>query len=208
MSRFRDRRHRHDRYYKKARKEQFASRAVYKLEALDQRFQLLRPGQRVLDLGCSPGGWLQYCAQQVGPRGHVVGIDRLPLRIALPPHVRVVQGDVTEGDTRVLLGDLEHFDVVLSDMAPDTSGIKFADAVKSVALVRRALDLALQTLVPGGHLVAKVFVGAEFDELLAEVKRSFRRVKMSKPESSRKESVEQYIVARERREPRVSKSPQ
>ncbi len=201
MSRFRDRRHRHDRYYKKARKEQFASRAVYKLEALDQRFQLLRPDQRVLDLGCSPGGWLQYCAQRVGPRGHVVGIDRLPLRIALPPHVRVVQADITEGNAQVLLGDLERFDVVLSDMAPDTSGIKFADAVKSVALVRRALHLAQQTLVPGGHLVAKVFVGAEFDELLAEIKQSFRRVKMSKPESSRKESVEQYIVARERREP-------
>ncbi len=199
MSRFRDRRHRHDRFYKQAKQDRFASRAVYKLETLDQRFSLLRPGDRVLDLGCWPGGWLQYCAERVGPQGHVVGIDRNELRIALPAQVTVHQGNVFDTDPATLLGDLERFDVVISDMAPDTSGIKHADVARSIGLVERALEIARATVPPGGHFVAKIFVGAGFDELLTQVKQTFRRVKMAKPESSRKESVEQYIVARERK---------
>lgn len=199
MSRFRDRRHRHDRFYRKARKEQFASRAVYKLKTLDERFELLQPGDRVLDLGCWPGGWLQYCLERTGPTGRIVGLDRRELSIALPDRVRVLQGDVREMAPETLLGDLDHFDVVISDMAPDTTGIRFTDAARSVELVERALLVARATLRPGGHWLAKIFVGSGFDELLAEVKKTFRRVKMAKPEASRKESPEQYIVARERR---------
>ena len=199
MSRFRDRRHRHDRFFKKAKKEKFASRAIYKLQTIDERFQILKPGLRVLDLGCWPGGWLQYCADKVGPEGRVVGIDRAVLGIALPGHVTAHQGDVLEVESRTLLADLEAFDVVISDMAPDTSGIRHADVARSITLVERALEMADETQQPGAAFVAKIFVGSGFDDVLQRVKQTYRRVKMNKPEASRKESMEQYIVARERK---------
>ncbi|MDY0003483.1 MAG: RlmE family RNA methyltransferase [Polyangia bacterium] len=199
MSNLRDRRRRHDRFYVRARSEQFASRAIYKLEALDERHGLIAKGARVLDLGCWPGGWLQYAAERVGPGGRVVGLDLTPMSIALPGNVTSLVGNAFEVSAEALLGDLEAFDVVLSDMAPHTSGIRFADVARSVELVERALVLARQTLAPGGHFLAKVFVGSGFDALLAAVKADFRRVRMAKPESSRKESPEQYIVAKERR---------
>lgn len=201
MSRFRDPRHRHDRFFKRARKEQFASRAVYKLQSIDERFKLLGQGMRVLDLGCWPGGWLQYVAQRVGPSGLVVGLDRSELTLALPAHVTVLTGDVFESTPDTLLQGLTAFDVILSDMAPNTTGIRFTDVARSVALVERALEVARETLVPGGSFVAKVFVGSGFDDLLRAVKATFHRVHMAKPESSRKESPEQYIVGTDRRTP-------
>ena len=177
----------------------FASRAVYKLQAIDERFKLIPAGGRVLDLGCWPGSWLQYCAPRVGPSGRVVGLDRNRVEIALPGHVTTLQGDVYDVDTETVLGDLDEFDVVVSDMAPDTTGIRFTDAARSAALVERALEMALASLAPGGHFVAKIFVGVDFDPLLNKIKQAFRRIRMVKPESSRKESPEQYIVARERK---------
>ncbi|MDY0001708.1 MAG: RlmE family RNA methyltransferase [Polyangia bacterium] len=204
MSNLRDRKRRHDRFYHRAKKENFASRAVYKLEALDRQHRLLRQGLRVLDLGCWPGGWLQYAAERVGPGGRVVGVDLTAVTLALPKQVTVLQGDIYELAPEALLaeaGDLEAFDVVLSDMAPHTTGIRFSDVARSVALVERALAIARETLVPGGSFLAKVFVGSGFDDLLNQVKADFRRVRMAKPESSRKESPEQYIVATERRSP-------
>lgn len=199
MSRFRDRRYRHDRFFKRAREERYASRAVYKLQALDEQHRLLAPGLCVLDLGCWPGGWLQYCAERVGPTGRVVGIDRSAVTLALPKQVTTLVGNVFETAPEALLQGLEAFDVVISDMAPDTTGIRFTDVARSVALVERALEIARALVAPGGHFVAKVFVGSGFDPLLDEVKATFRRVRMAKPESSRKESPEQYIVAKERK---------
>lgn len=199
MSSLRDPRRRHDRFYTRAKREQFASRAVYKLKALDEQHRLLAPGMRVLDLGCWPGGWLQYAAERVGPRGRVVGIDLTALTLAMPTQVTLLQGDVYAITREELLGDLSAFDVVLSDMAPHTTGIRFTDVARSVALVERALAVAEETLAPGGSFLAKVFVGSGFDALLGQVKAAFHRVRMAKPESSRKESPEQYIVARERR---------
>jgi 23S rRNA (uridine2552-2'-O)-methyltransferase len=199
MSKLGRREGRHDHYFHKARQEHFASRAVFKLKAIDERFHLLRTGMRVLDLGCWPGSWLQHAADRVGPSGRVVGIDRAALEIALPNHVTSHVGNVYDVAPRTLLGDLAAFDVVLSDMAPDTTGIKFTDAVRSVALVERALEIACAVLVPGGALVAKIFVGEGFDPLLNAMKLAFRHVKMVKPDSSRKESPEQYIVAQDRK---------
>lgn len=199
MSRLRDKRSRHDRFYKRAKKEQYASRAVYKLEEIDQRFGLLAPGGRVLDLGCWPGSWSQYCAERVGPKGAVVGIDRNDVEIALPAQVRTLRGNVFEVEPAVLLGDLEAFDAVISDMAPDTTGIRFTDVARSVALVERALDLADEVGAPDSVLVAKIFVGHGFDELLAQVKTRYRRVKMVKPSGTRAGSMEQYVVGRDRR---------
>lgn len=198
MSTLRDRRHRHDRFFQRAKAEEFAARSVYKLEEIQRRHHLLRAGARVLDLGCRPGSWLEYCARLVGPGGALVGLDRTPLDREIPG-ARILVGDVLEMAPEALRGDLAAFDVVLSDMAPDTSGIRSLDQARSEALFERALDLALALLVPGGHFVGKLFQGADFQRLLGRVRAGFDRVAVVKPAASRKESIEQYVVGLGRR---------
>ena len=182
---------RHDVYYQRAKKEQFAARSVYKLQEIDLRFGLFRPGQRVLDLGCRPGSWLQYAAQRTG--GTLVGLDRQPLQVAIPG-ARILVGDVFELDAATLRGELLGFDVVLSDMAPDTTGVRHLDQARSEALFERALDLAEALLVPGGHFVGKLFQGPEWNRLLGRLRARFGEARTVKPESSRKDSIEQYVV--------------
>ena len=182
---------RHDVYYQRAKKEQFAARSVYKLQEIDQRFGRFRPGQRVLDLGCRPGSWLQYAAQRTG--GTLVGLDRQPLQVAIPG-ARILVGDVFELDAATLRGELLGFDVVLSDMAPDTTGVRHLDQARSEALFERALDLAEALLVPGGHFVGKLFQGPEWNRLLGRLRARFGEARTVKPESSRKDSIEQYVV--------------
>jgi 23S rRNA (uridine2552-2'-O)-methyltransferase len=199
MSKLGDREHRHDRYFRQARRESFAARSVYKLEAIDLRHHLLTKGARILDLGCRPGSWLQCCARKVGPSGALVGVDRLPLDVVVPG-ARIIVGDVFALGAGELLGDLTHFDVVLSDMAPDTTGVRLVDQARSEALFERALDLADQLLAPGGHFVGKLFQGPDFRRLVARARRSFSQVRVEKPDSSRKQSIEQYVVGLERLE--------
>src|SRR5579872_338526 len=122
MSKLGDARHRHDVFFKKAREEGFAARSVYKLEEIDRKLKLLRAGARVLDLGCRPGSWLQYAVRAVGARGVVVGIDRDPLPAPIAG-ARFIQGDIFKVTDAELLGDVTAFDVILSDMAPDTIGV-------------------------------------------------------------------------------------
>lgn len=182
---------RHDVYYQRAKKEQFAARSVYKLQEIDQRFGLFRPGQRVLDLGCRPGSWLQYAAQRT--QGTLVGLDRQPLQVTIAG-ARILVGDVFEIDAATLRGELAGFDVVLSDMAPDTTGVRHLDQARSEALFERALDLAEALLVPGGHFVGKLFQGPEWNRLLGRLRARFGETRTVKPESSRKDSIEQYVV--------------
>lgn len=188
-----------DHYFKRAKKEGFAARSVYKLEEIDRRVRLFRPGQRVLDLGCHPGSWLQYCGRTVGQRGLVVGVDTRPMPLELPPHVHALQADVFE----LQLADLQHFsstfDVVLSDLAPATTGIRSADSARSVLLFERALELAGKLLVPGGSFLGKIFQGTDFDSMVQEMKRMFRRVRGIKPRATRKESKEIYLLGMEKR---------
>jgi len=193
MSKLGDRDHRHDRFYQRAKRESFAARAVYKLEEIDQKHHLLVGGQRVLDLGCRPGSWLQYCATRVGEHGVLVGLDRQPLDITLP-RARIVVGDVFTVELGELLGELRAFDVVLSDMAPDTTGVRVVDQARSEGLFERALDLAEATLAPGGRFVGKLFQGPDFQRLTARVRARFQTARTVKPDSSRKESIEQYVV--------------
>jgi 23S rRNA (uridine2552-2'-O)-methyltransferase len=195
MSKLGDRSARHDRFHKKAKKHGFLARAVFKLEELDEQFKLFRPGQRVLDLGCSPGSWLQYTRGKVGDQGILVGLDRGPLRGDVSG-ARIVVGDVMSIDVKDLLGDLTAFDVVLSDMAPDTSGVRHVDQARSEALFERALEIAEATLARGGHFVGKLFQGPAFQELIQRCRREFAAVKLVKPEASRTRSIEQYVVAR------------
>ncbi len=196
-SRLADREHRHDKYFKEARSQGFRARSVFKLEEIDKKCQLLKRGDRVLDLGCAPGSWLQYTHQRVGPQGKLVGIDRV--EVPLPFPARTLVGDVFEVSIEDLLGDLPAFDVVMSDMAPDTSGIRSADQARSEALFERALEIAEKTLPPTGNFVGKLFMGGDFQKLLQRCRAGFSKVKVIKPKSSRAESIEQYVVALERK---------
>lgn len=198
MSKLRDRSHRHDVFHRRAKQQGFAARSVFKLEEIDQKLHLFRAGMRVLDLGCRPGSWLQYAAKKVGPTGSLVGIDRQPLDVEIPG-ARMVVGDVFQVTLEELKGPLEGFDVVLSDMAPDTSGVRSMDQARSEALFERALEIAEQTLGRGGSFVGKLFMGPDWQKLQKRVREGFRELKTIKPAGSRKESIEQYICGLDRR---------
>ena len=195
MSKLDERSTRRDRFHQKAKKKGFLARAVFKLEELDQQFKLFKPGQRVLDLGCAPGSWLQYARSKVGPTGMLVGLDRAPLRGDVGG-ARIVVGDVMKIDIAELKGDLTGFDIVLSDMAPDTSGIRHLDQMRSEALFERALEIATLTLTPGGNFVGKLFQGPDFKRLLEAVRARFELAKSAKPAGSRQISIEQYVIGK------------
>jgi len=190
-----DRRNRRDRFHRRAREQGFRARAVFKLEEIDRKLGLIPKAGRVLDLGCAPGSWLQYCRRRVGPKGQLVGLDRSLLPEPLPG-ARLIEGDVHEVTPELLLGELDAFDVVLSDMAPDTTGIRHVDQARSEALFERALQLAEITLADGGNFLAKLFQGPEFTSLIGRCRTRFDTVKILKPESSRRQSLEQYVAAR------------
>jgi 23S rRNA (uridine2552-2'-O)-methyltransferase len=181
-----------DHYGKKAKREGFAARSVYKLEEIDRRVGLIRKGARVLDLGCAPGSWLQYAATATGPKGRVVGVDQRPVTVPLPAHAQAIEADIFAVDPATLGG---RFDVVISDMAPWTSGNRFTDHVRSIELCRRALALAVEVLRPGGAFVCKVFEGEDVPALVGEVRAHFSEFKRIKPKGTRTESVELYFVA-------------
>jgi len=194
MSKLSDRRFRKDRFHRRAQAAGFRARSVFKLEEVDRKLGLLRAGGRVLDLGCAPGSWLEYAAQRVGPTGRLVGIDRVAIDLSLPG-LRLVVGDVLEVAAEQLLGDLDAFDAVLSDMAPDTTGIRHVDQARSEALFERALEIATATLAHGGAFLGKLFQGPAFPALIARCRREFARVKIEKPAASRSQSIEQYVAA-------------
>jgi 23S rRNA (uridine2552-2'-O)-methyltransferase len=192
-SKLSDRGKRHDAFYKRARKEGFAARSVFKLEEIDQRHPLFRRGARVLDLGCRPGSWLQYASKLLGSEAQLVGVDRTPLDLVMPG-LRMLVGDIFDLSNADLLGPLAAFDVVMSDMAPDTSGVRSADQARSETLFERALWVAEQTLAPGGNFVGKLFQGPDFRNLVKHARTLFADVRIIKPQGTRKESIEQYIV--------------
>jgi 23S rRNA (uridine2552-2'-O)-methyltransferase len=195
LSKLRDSRHRHDAFFKRAREAGFAARSVFKLEEIDKKLRLLRPGYRVLDLGCRPGSWMQYALTVVGPHGAVVGIDRDPLDRPLPG-ARVMRGDIYETSDAELLGELKAFDVVLSDMAPDTTGVRATDQARSAALVEEALNRAERMLAPTGSFVAKIFQGPDLEVLRRRMAQRFAEVKLIKPESSRAQSIEIFLAGK------------
>ena len=184
-----------DHYFRRAKKEGYSARSVYKLEEIDRRVRLFRPGQRVLDLGCHPGSWLQYCARAVGRRGLVVGVDTRTISIELPPHVHFIQADVFELLPTDLYQISEDFDIVLSDLAPATTGMHSVDSSRSLALFQRALTLADDLLVPGAHFLGKIFQGSGFEEMVKELKSRFDKVKVIRPRATRSQSKEIYVVA-------------
>ncbi|WP_027357719.1 RlmE family RNA methyltransferase [Desulforegula conservatrix] len=180
-----------DHYTLLARKENYPARSVYKLKEIQQKVNLIKKGHKVLDLGCAPGSWLMYAAEQVGNAGRVAGIDLKPVEIPLPSNATALVGDVFEFD----FGPFNPpFDLVTSDMAPATTGRKDVDAARSYDLSLAALDVALKLLKPGGSFVCKIFQGSGFDSFVATVKTKFKTQKIFKPQSCRKESKEIYII--------------
>jgi 23S rRNA (uridine2552-2'-O)-methyltransferase len=183
-----------DAYRSRARREGYVSRAVYKLKEIDERYGLFRPGQRVLDLGCSPGSWLQYVASRIGPSGLAVGIDVTPPAIELAPPLYFIPGEITSLDLERLKALSPWFDVVLSDLAPKTTGLKEVDQQRSLELAWRAWDLAQNLLQPGGHFLVKVFEGPDLPKLAALLARAFSRCRRVKPAGSRAASPEIYLL--------------
>jgi len=190
------REHFKDEFVKKAQAEGHRSRAVYKLEELIDRDRLLKPGIRVLDLGAAPGSWSQLVRNKLGDKGDVVALDILPMESIAG--VDFLQGDFREES---VLRELEarlngqKLDLVLSDMAPNMSGVALADQIRAMALAELALDFSRQWLKPGGSFLIKLFQGVGFDDYLRNLRADFTRVTMRKPKASRARSREVYALA-------------
>ncbi len=189
--------HFNDPYVKMAQKDGYRSRASYKLLEIQEKDRILRPGNTVIDLGAAPGGWSQVTSRVLGDKGHLIASDILEMDSI--PDVTFIQGDFTEES--VLAQILEAVgnnpvDLVISDMAPNMSGVKMADQARAMYLCELALDLAGQVLRPGGDFLIKIFQGEGFDVYHKQVRTMFEKVQMRKPLSSRDRSREQYLLAR------------
>lgn len=192
----------HDHYFHEAKREGYLSRAAYKLIEIDDRKKMLSRGDAVLDCGCAPGSWLQVAARRVGPKGLVVGIDLKPITFRFQEsNIRTIEGDLREASAETLLAGTgrERFDVVLSDMAPFTTGDPMRDHFRSAQLCETLIDRLPELLHPGGRFVCKVFEGSEYPALLERLRMLFGKVKGYKPKASRSESVEMFITAHDYR---------
>lgn len=190
-------RHLSDPYVKRAQQDGYRSRAAYKLLELQEKDRLLAPGMRVVDLGAAPGSWSQVATRLVGPQGLVVALDLLEMDPLAG--VTFLRGDFREAETLAALEQAlgsEPLDLVLSDMAPNISGTSVVDQARAMYLVELAFELARERLRPGGGLVVKIFQGAGFDEYLRTLRQFFDKVASRKPQSSRRESRELYLVAK------------
>ncbi len=189
---------RKDHFYKKAKDVGFRSRAAFKLKEMSDKFGLLKPGMHVIDLGCAPGGWIQVIANAVGPFGKVVGVDLEPYEGSLERNAAFIQGDIHEERTRqMLLAALSRkVDLVVSDMAPHLSGIKFQDHYNSYELAEQAFQLCRLILKENGNFVVKIFPGEELELFKENLKEAFSQIKTFSPEATRKTSTEIYLIAK------------
>jgi 23S rRNA (uridine2552-2'-O)-methyltransferase len=186
-----------DPYVKKAQQQGYRSRAVYKLMDIQQRDKLIKPGMTVIDLGAAPGGWSQLLAKWVGEKGKVIALDVLPM-IGIP-QVEFIQGDFREPDIfQRLLDSLENYkvDVIVSDIAPNTSGQSSVDLPRMFYLAELSLQLAQQVLKKEGCLLIKLFQGSGYEEFVKEMRLSFKKIVVRKPDASRQRSPEVYLLAR------------
>ena len=183
-----------DHYTRAAQKARYPARSVYKLKEMQAKYNLIRPGSRILDLGCAPGAWLLFAAEKTGPRGRVVGIDIQPVTISLPGRVQVFTTDMLTLKPGFWRDISQPFDLILSDLAPATTGNKIVDTARSLNLCEAALGVARDHLAVGGSFICKIFQGPDFKSFVEEVKPLFRRYDIFKPQSSRKASREIYIT--------------
>jgi len=185
-----------DHYFQRAKQRGFRARSAFKLEELVERFDLLRPGARVLDLGAAPGGFLQVIARRVGPSGLAVGVDLVALRPFTEAWVRTAVVDVLADGAQAQIEAVARgpYDAVLSDMAPKTTGVRATDEARSVRLAERALALGRALGKPGSSFVTKLFMGGDFEAFRAQLREAYREVKVVRPEATRSASVEIYLV--------------
>ena len=182
-----------DSFTKAAKAQGYPARSVFKLEEIDRRTRLFKSGQRVLDLGAAPGSWSKYAAERVGPNGKVLAIDLSEIRAVMPAQVERIQGDVFALPDEEL-GRFGPYDVVISDMAPATTGTRFADQARSFDLFMRAVDLAEKALKPGGAFVGKLFMSEDFARAKERVRLLFSEVRVLRPEATRSQSYEVFLV--------------
>jgi 23S rRNA (uridine2552-2'-O)-methyltransferase len=183
-----------DHYSQRAKKERFPARSVYKLKEIQKKYGLIKKGNKILDLGCAPGSWLLYAADLTGNTGQVIGIDLVPVKIHVPSHVKIYTGDILSMDEAYFSSLGQDFNVVMSDMAPSTTGNRLVDSTRSFNLCQMALTVAQTTLKTGGSFVCKIFQGEDFKKFSDSVKAVFNRHKIFKPQSTRKVSKEIYII--------------
>jgi 23S rRNA (uridine2552-2'-O)-methyltransferase len=186
-----------DFYFKQAKKENYAARAVFKIQEIDAKFRLFNPGNKILDLGAAPGSWSQYASKKVGRQGRILGIDLTPIKITLP-NALFIAADLRDLDldkTMIEAGIAPPFDVVLSDMAPKTIGVRLTDQMRSLELSELALATAERFLKPKGHFVAKLFHSEEFEGYREKLRERFNKVEVLRPQSTRKESKEIFFIA-------------
>jgi 23S rRNA (uridine2552-2'-O)-methyltransferase len=187
-----------DHHARRAKAEGFLARSVYKLEEIDRKHRLIRPGDRIVDLGASPGSWSQYASEHIGARGRVLGIDLTEIRLTLA-NVTFVTQDIFTADWAALFeqaGITPPVDVVLSDMAPKTTGVHVTDHARSVELCEAALMVAQKLLKPDGHFVCKMFDGEDFQQYRKQLQSSFTSVSVLRPESTRSSSRELFFIAK------------
>lgn len=185
-----------DHYFKKAKEQNFAARSVFKLEEIDQKFKLIKSNDKVLDLGASPGSWSQYCSKKIGVHGRVLGVDLSPVHVKLD-NATFIQADLRDLQLEEIFKEYGfdgHFDLVFSDMAPKTTGIRLTDQARSFELCELAFNVAQKFLKKDGHFVCKLFHSDDFSKLRDMIKKSYTRFEAIKPDSTRKISKEIFLV--------------
>ena len=187
-----------DSYFKKAKQEGYRSRAAYKLLELQQRYRIIKPGDKVIDLGAAPGGWLQVAAKIVGQNGRVIGVDLQPIQTLAERHVILISGDIAAKEIQQQITQLLNgpANCVLSDLAPKLSGIRDADMARCLDLNRIALAVAIELLRPGGTLLVKSFISDDLQTFTAELKQYFSTIQRTKPDATRQGSSEFYFYAK------------
>jgi 23S rRNA (uridine2552-2'-O)-methyltransferase len=183
-----------DHYTCRARSEKWLARSVYKLEEIDKKFKLIRQGHRLLDLGCAPGSWSQYSIKKVGTQGNVVGVDLKGPPPFSAPNFRFIEGDILTLDPQWLAKEIGMRDLVISDMAPYTTGVKLTDTSRSMELAERSLEIALIVLKKQGHLLCKVFEGEDLKALRRKCDHCFDQTRLVRPSAVRKGSKEIYVL--------------
>jgi 23S rRNA (uridine2552-2'-O)-methyltransferase len=186
-----------DTYARQARKEKWLARSVYKLQEIDKKYKLIRKGDRLLDLGCYPGSWSQYGIRKIGPKGELVGIDLNFPDCLSYPNFRFIHGDVLTIQIEWLVREISPRNLVMSDLAPQTTGTRLTDVSRSMLLSKRAAEVAYALLKEKGHFVCKVFEGEDMVSFRSEISKYFRQIRAIRPKATRKGSKEIYLVGLE-----------
>ena len=183
-----------DHYTQRAKEEKWLARSVYKLEEIDRKQRLIKNGDRVMDLGCYPGSWSQYVLKRVGKEGEVIGVDLFSPRKISAPNYKFIKGDILDIETELLLKETDGMDLLLSDMAPKTTGNNITDCARSLELANKALDVAIALLRKNRNFLCKVFEGEDFGEVKKRVLKHFEQVRLIRPSAVRKRSREIYLL--------------